>query len=896
MSKRSAAIIFTLLFMLVAIFTTAAVAQSEQKMVVNGYVYEINCNPVQGCLIWFYDEDWKVVDYVITESSGYFEIELPAGSYYMKTDPHESFGLVDEYYNNTLSTENAYLISSENEDDFYFDEQDGKFHLYEPLKVYLAYEADPPQAKIFQPLNGQFLKTRNFPATFIVSDESLKFAKIELFNSANELVDTHYECFVCCNSNNGAPLHRNLIPAPWTTPRYQIHNGTTSTVSFSVFEDDNYRLVLTAEDETGNVTTDTVEFVVDSTPPQISIEGVTDGAWYNYTVTPTVNFDDINLETTSVSLTKDGTAVAEWASGVPVSEEGHYVLLAKATDKAGNETTAQVEFYIDLTPPTIDFVGFENGAWYNHDVTPCVVFTDNMKLETTEAAVNETEPICVVYSEEGTYTVSALAVDKAGNETTAIACFYIDRTAPEVTITAPINGSAHTGNVNVDADYSPDVVSIEVYVDNQMIGTTVPITFDSSVLSDGEHTVTVTVYDRAGNTGSDSVVFISDNNPPVITCDIIDGSYIPTDTVIPEFDIKDATLNNVYAWVNSNYGTRYNFGTPISGEGQYTIHVIADDMFGRVTHFKVTFTLDRTPPSISITGVEDGTTYTAPVTPEFSAEDANLATVSATLNGEPFESGTEITEDGTYTLVVTASDKAGNESSRTVSFTIDRTPPSCRIKWIQPYSTNQSPNRTFYFAWESPGTDAVFFDVEYRPHWSSSWFRLYTNTTKTFTYLTGNEGTTYYLRARAKDSSGNTGDWSEVKYCTIPYDNTSPLFTVQGKYWYYIFNSNRFRANSIVTSARDHVFKNTSSLYGVKEIALIITKRPDGGKADVYINGKLIKTIDTYSPAYKYRVPVVISTYSSPQTIWQIKVLTKGTRNPSSLGTKVEIDGVGIRR
>ena len=84
------------------------------------------------------------------------------------------------------------------------------------------------------------------------------------------------------------------------------------------------------------------------------------------------------------------------------------------------------------------------------------------------------------------------------------------------------------------------------------------------------------------------------------------------------------------------------------------------------------FTVDNTPPSIFIEGVEDGTTYTVPVTPEFSAEDANLATVSATLNGEPFTSGSTVSEDGTYTLCVHAKDKAGNESSRCVTFYIVR--------------------------------------------------------------------------------------------------------------------------------------------------------------------------------------------------------------------------------
>jgi hypothetical protein len=265
---------------------------------------------------------------------------------------------------------------------------------------------------------------------------------------------------------------------------------------------------------------------------------------------------------------------------------------------------------------------------------------------------------------------------------------------------------------------------------------------------------------------------------------------------------------------------------------------------------------------------------------------------------ETENSTSTILSDGTWYFNLRTRDKAGNWSN-TVHigpFKIDTKKPSAYIKWNQPYSTNQSPNRTFYFAWDSNDSDVISFDVEYRPHWSTTWYPLYTETTKKFTYLSGSEGTTYYLRVRAKDNAGNIGPWSTIKNCTIPYDNTHKFFTFSGKYWYYIYSSKRFRANSIATSAKNHSFKLKNTLYKVKQIVLIVTKRPNGGKAKVYINGKLIKTIDTYSKTYKYRVPITIKTYSSPKTIWGFKVLTTKTKNPASKGYKVEIDGVGVKR
>src|SRR5690606_41179303 len=76
----------------------------------------------------------------------------------------------------------------------------------------------------------------------------------------------------------------------------------------------------------------------------------------------------------------------------------------------------------------------------------------------------------------------------------------------------------------------------------------------------------------------------------------------------------------------------------------------------------VSVVIDKTVPVVE--GVEDGAYYREEVTPTFNEG-------TATLNGEPYVSGTPITEEGEYELVVT--DEAGNKT--TVTFTIDKTVP-----------------------------------------------------------------------------------------------------------------------------------------------------------------------------------------------------------------------------
>ena len=77
---------------------------------------------------------------------------------------------------------------------------------------------------------------------------------------------------------------------------------------------------------------------------------------------------------------------------------------------------------------------------------------------------------------------------------------------------------------------------------------------------------------------------------------------------------------------------------------------------------------------ITIAGVSGGATSTEPFTPEFSVSDdvdaPDSLTVTATLNNNPFVSGTQISVVGSYTLVVIAVDTSGNEAEAEVEFEI----------------------------------------------------------------------------------------------------------------------------------------------------------------------------------------------------------------------------------
>ncbi|MFF3100940.1 Ig-like domain repeat protein [Viridibacillus arvi] len=128
--------------------------------------------------------------------------------------------------------------------------------------------------------------------------------------------------------------------------------------------------------------------------------------------------------------------------------------------------------------------------------------------------------------------------------------------------------------------------------------------------------------------------------------------------VSPNFNEGTANLS-----LNNGVPTSFVTGSELSEEGEYKL-VVTDRAGNKTT---VNFTIDKTAPIV--TGVMDGSSYNNNVSPTFSEGTAILS-----LNkGVPtsFVTGSELSEEGEYNLVVT--DQAGNKT--TISFIIDTVKP-----------------------------------------------------------------------------------------------------------------------------------------------------------------------------------------------------------------------------
>ncbi len=440
-------------------------------------------------------------------------------------------------------------------------------------------------------------------------------------------------------------LHLDLVTA--TLDGQPFTSGTT------VAAEGDHTLRIEAADQAGNSSTETRTFTIDKTNPVIALTGVTDAAIVNTDLTPVFSASDAHLH--AVTATLNG---APFTSGTTIMAEGDYRLVVTATDTCGNSSSQTVLFTIDKTPQGITITGVPE-VCLNDDVTPVFTATDVQSL----AATLNDQPFTsgTTVTAEGDYTLRVVATDAAGNTSTETRTFTIDKTAPSISLTGATDGAL------VKTDVTPVFSATDLHLHGvaaTLNGT--PFTSGTAVTAEGDYTLVVTATDNCGNSSSHTVRFTIDKTPPVITITGVPQGCVNED-VTPVFAAADLHLETLTATLN---GQPFTSGTTITAEGGHTLHIAASDTAGNSSAADRTFTIDKTAPVITITGVVDGATSTTNVTPLFSATDLHLAAVTATLNGQPFTSGTPVSTSGDFTLVVTATDTCGNSTSRTVRFTI----------------------------------------------------------------------------------------------------------------------------------------------------------------------------------------------------------------------------------
>src|SRR5206468_5136421 len=336
---------------------------------------------------------------------------------------------------------------------------------------------------------------------------------------------------------------------------------------------------------------------------------------------------------------------------------------------------------------------------------------------------------------DGTYTVSVVATDLAGNASPAATSTYVLDTTPPVapTITAapvtPGNGRSAPWSLTGES-CAPDSSSLirgAVAVFGPATCTS-PTSYDLTGQPDGTYTFTVTATDAAGNTSAAaSSDYLLDTTPPAAPV-IGTAPATPSNQLTPAWTFTTDAGTTTTCSV-TRVGIIVADPTPCSGsasydltgqpDGTYTLTVIATDAAGNDSvAASGDYELDTTPPAAPVI-------VTAPATPsnslsvewEFTTDAGTTTTCSLTRDGKVVVPAAPCTSpmtydltgkpDGTYTFTVTATDAAGNVSAPATSDYVLRTsrPAPPTITMAPPAATNN-----LMGAWSFttlPGTQAT---------------------------------------------------------------------------------------------------------------------------------------------------------------------------------------------
>ncbi|STD20361.1 type 1 secretion target domain-containng protein [Enterobacter asburiae] len=354
---------------------------------------------------------------------------------------------------------------------------------------------------------------------------------------------------------------------------------TVPSADLSGITDGNYTISAAVSDKAGNSASADRDVLVDTTVPQLTINTVSDDDVINSTehaqalivtgsVTGAAAGDVVTVTLNGKSYTATLDASGNWSVGVPAADvtalaAGDYTITAALTDKAGNSNSATHGVEVNLTAPvlTIDTVSGDdviNNAEKTQDLTisgtasglatgAVVTVMLNGKAYSAQVDDNGKWTTTVPAEQVGAlgealYTVTASATDSVGNNTSTSHTVNVESVLPGVivntiagddvinaaelaagqtisgkvvnaeagnTVTVTIGGNSYTATVQSDLTWSVNVPSDVL-----------------TALGNGDLTVSASVTNGVGNSGTGEREIVIDANLPGLRVDTVAGDDV----------------------------------------------------------------------------------------------------------------------------------------------------------------------------------------------------------------------------------------------------------------------------------------------------------------------------------------------------------------------------------
>ncbi len=503
------------------------------------------------------------------------------------------------------------------------------------------------------------------------------------------------------------------------------------TVKKSLNNSNNIKILVYAEDNSGNHHTESTKLKIDTSRPEISVtydnndSDTSDGkTYFNKSRTATISISERNFKSKYVDVKIENSEgyipqLSDWKSvegtelhtaTVIYSDDGDYKFNISVTDSAGNknsgvnynDSVAPNEFTIDKISPdismTYDNNSSQNGYYYKdvrtatitvveHNFAPDRINVDisadgngNINLPSVSEwnSIGDTHYATVNFNQDAKYSVNVSAEDKSRNKTenTIEDEFYLDQTKPNVVINNIVDKSANNekGNIGfelVATDSNFDLFEPELVSDfyNSKTGSIERKSVDLGIIKQIENGKKYVVENL------DSDGFYS------LKCKVVDKAGNEYDSVIGydkngEESIKKCSseISIVDFTVNRNGSTfRFNDNTSIL-KNDYYVQAVYNDIVVIETNVDPLKSY-----SVTVNGNElhEGDDYTV-----IKSNDENWNEYTYKISKSSFKN------EGEYKVVVTSKDKAQNEAfsdmkSADLNFVVDKTKPVVDVSGLE---------------------------------------------------------------------------------------------------------------------------------------------------------------------------------------------------------------------
>ncbi|HBA9447766.1 TPA: Ig-like domain-containing protein [Escherichia coli] len=482
------------------------------------------------------------------------------------------------------------------------------------------------------------------------------------------------------------------------------------------------------------------------------VTGSSSGLAEGTPLTVTIN----NVEYTTAVQADGSWSVGVTAAQVSTWPAGTVNIAVSGESSAGNPISITHPVTVDLTPAAITI-----NTIATDDVINAAEKGANLTLSGTTTNVEPGQTVTVTFggknytasvASDGSWTATVPAADLAalpegsasaqasvsninGNSASAVHSYSVDSSAPTIIINTVasdniVNASEADAGVTVSGSTTAEAGQIVTVTLNSPTVQTYQATVqadgswsinipaaDLAALTDGSHTLTATVNDKAGNPASTTHNLAVDLTVPVLTINTIAGDDIINATEHGQAlvisgsstggeagDVVSVTLNSKTYTTTLDASGNWSVGVPAAdvtalGSGPQTVTATVTDAAGNSDNETHTVTVNLTAPTIGINTIATDDVINA------SEKGADLqisgtsnqpagTTITVTLNGQNYTATTDASGnwsttvpasavgalgEASYAVTANVTDSAGNSNSASHNVQVNTALPGVTI-------------------------------------------------------------------------------------------------------------------------------------------------------------------------------------------------------------------------